>query len=46
MSSITSAQRLNTEGCSAQAKDSDTAQDAGERNKEGYTFDYVFYKAT
>ena len=45
MSSITSVQRLNTEGGNAQAKGCDTPLDAGKRSKEGYTSDYVFFTA-
>ena len=45
MSGITSVQRLNTEGGNPQAKGCDTAQDAGKRNKQGYTSDYVFFTA-
>ncbi len=43
MASVTSVQRLNTEGGNAPAKGCQTQADAGKRIKEGYTADYVFF---
>lgn len=43
MTTVTSVQRLNTEGGNAQATGCSTAQDVGKRSKEGYTSDYVFF---
>lgn len=43
MASVTSVQRLNTEGGNAPAKGCATSADAGKRIKEGYTADYVFF---
>jgi hypothetical protein len=45
MASVTSVQRLNTQGGNAQPAGCTTAQDAGKRSKQGYTADYVFYTA-
>ncbi len=43
MTSITSVQRLNTEGGNAKATGCSTVQDVGKSSKEGYTSDYVFF---
>ncbi|MGH8803596.1 MAG: DUF3455 domain-containing protein [Polaromonas sp.] len=43
MASVTSVQRLNTEGGNAPAKGCGSQADAGKRIKEGYTADYVFF---
>lgn len=43
MASVTSVQRLNTEGGNAPAKGCESQADAGKRIKEGYTADYVFF---
>jgi hypothetical protein len=45
MATITSVQRLNTEGGNAPAKGCTAQADAGKRIKEGYTADYVFFAA-
>ena len=45
MATVTSVQRLNTEGGNAPAKGCATPADAGKRVKEGYTADYVFFTA-
>ncbi|AYQ28642.1 MULTISPECIES: DUF3455 domain-containing protein [unclassified Polaromonas] len=45
MASVTSVQRLNTEGGNAPAKGCAAQADAGKRVKEGYTADYVFFTA-
>lgn len=45
MASVTSVQRLNTEGGNAPATGCQYAADAGKRTKEGYTSDYVFFSA-
>lgn len=45
MASVTSVQRLNTEGGNAPAKGCAVQADAGKRVKEGYTADYVFFTA-
>lgn len=45
MASVTSVQRLNTEGGNAPATGCAAAADAGKRVKEGYTADYVFFTA-
>jgi len=45
MASVTSVQRLNTEGGNAPATGCQGAADAGKRAKEGYTADYVFFAA-
>lgn len=46
MASVTSVQRLNTEGGNAPARGCTAASDAGKRIKEGYTADYVFFAAS
>jgi hypothetical protein len=46
MASITSVQRLNTEGGDAPARGCAAQADAGKRVKEGYTADYVFFTAS
>jgi len=43
MASITSVQRINTEGGNAPQKGCEAEADAGKRVKEGYTSDYVFF---
>jgi hypothetical protein len=45
MASVTSVQRLNTEGGNAPSTGCETQADAGKRTKEGYTADYVFFAA-
>jgi hypothetical protein len=45
MASVTSVQRLNTDGGNAPAKGCAAQVDAGKRIKEGYTADYVFFAA-
>lgn len=45
MASVTSVQRLNTEGGNAPARGCAAPTDAGKRIKEGYTADYVFFTA-
>jgi hypothetical protein len=45
MASVTSVQRLNTEGGNAPAHGCAARADAGKRIKEGYTADYVFFTA-
>lgn len=45
MASVTSVQRLNTEGGNAPAAGCATQADAGKRVKQGYTADYVFFTA-
>ncbi|WP_332776547.1 DUF3455 domain-containing protein [Polaromonas sp.] len=45
MASVTSVQRLNTEGGNAPSKGCEAQADAGKRIKEGYTADYVFFAA-
>lgn len=45
MASVTSVQRLNTEGGNAPTKGCESQADAGKRIKEGYTADYVFFAA-
>jgi len=45
MASVTSVQRLNTEGGNAPVKGCESQADAGKRTKEGYSADYVFFTA-
>lgn len=45
MASVTSVQRLHTEGGNAPARGCAAQADAGKRTKEGYTADYVFFTA-
>jgi len=45
MATVTSVQRINTEGGNAPAAGCATASDAGKRVKEGYTSDYVYFTA-
>jgi hypothetical protein len=45
MATVTSVQRLNTEGGTASTTGCAVQADAGKRVKEGYTADYVFFTA-